>query len=369
MRAGEDHSGRLRRPPAQAARRSERRASTRSRTSSRASSRSPRFAPRHAALQPGEETDARAPGRGAARRAPRPGEDGVPRPGRPLRPDPAPGAGRRARRGGDGAAARARSRRRDRRRRGRVQHPSRRADAADRALRAARQVAAPAAGEAPRPEGRRDALPPPRARPDRQRGGARAVHPARAGRSPRSARSSTRRGSSRSRRRCSSRSTAARSARPFTTHHNALDRDPVPADRDRAVPQAADRGRARARLRARQGLPQRGRRHDPQPRVHDARVVRGVRRLPGRSRPASSGWWPSSPRRSATRARSTSRRHGGARTLAEAIRDRDRDRHPRPPRSRRARGRDASRAGSAVPEEDTWPQLVDELSPSTSSRR
>ena len=33
------------------------------------------------------------------------------------------------------------------------------------------------------------------------------------------------RGSSRSRRRCSSRSTAARAARPFTTHHNALDRE------------------------------------------------------------------------------------------------------------------------------------------------
>ena len=27
-------------------------------------------------------------------------------------------------------------------------------------------------------------------------------------------------------------------ARPFTTHHNALDRDALPADRDRAVPQA-----------------------------------------------------------------------------------------------------------------------------------
>ena len=37
----------------------------------------------------------------------------------------------------------------------------------------ARQVPAPAAGQVPRPAGRRDALPPPRARPDRQRGGAR----------------------------------------------------------------------------------------------------------------------------------------------------------------------------------------------------
>ena len=32
-------------------------------------------------------------------------------------------------------------------------------------------------------------------------------------------------------------------ARPFTTHHNELDRDAVPADRDRALPQAAARRR------------------------------------------------------------------------------------------------------------------------------
>ncbi len=52
-------------------------------------------------------------------------------------------------------------------------------------------------------------------------------------------------------------------ARPFTTHHNPLDRDALPPDRDRAVPEAADRRRARAGLRARQGLPQRGRRLRP----------------------------------------------------------------------------------------------------------
>ena len=55
---------------------------------------------------------------------------------------------------------------------------------------------------------------------------------------------------------------------------------PLPPHRDRALPQAAHRRRARARLRARQGLPQRGRLVQAQPRVHDARVVRGVRRLP-----------------------------------------------------------------------------------------
>ena len=104
----------------------------------------------------------------------------------------------------------ARPRRPDRRRRHGLPHPPRRAVAARRRLDAARQVAAPAAGEAPRPDGRRDALPPPRARPDRQRGGARAVHHARARSSRRSAASSTTRASSRSRRRCCSRSTAAR---------------------------------------------------------------------------------------------------------------------------------------------------------------
>ena len=53
----------------------------------------------------------------------------------------------------------------------------------------------------------------------------------------------------------------------------------LPAHRDRAVPQAPDRGRARAGLRAGQGLPQRGRVVQAQPRVHDGRVVRGLRRL------------------------------------------------------------------------------------------
>ena len=58
-------------------------------------------------------------------------------------------------------------------------------------------------------------------------------------------------------------------------------RRPLPADRDRALPQAPDRRRARARLRDRQGLPQRERLVQAPARVHDARVVRGVRGLPG----------------------------------------------------------------------------------------
>ena len=65
---------------------------------------------------------------------------------------------------------------------------------------------------------------------------------------------------------------------------------PLPADRDRALPEAADRRRHRPRLRARQGLPQRGRLAQAQPRVHDARVVRGLRRLRGdRARARAAG--------------------------------------------------------------------------------
>ena len=48
---------------------------------------------------------------------------------------------------------------------------------------------------------------------------------------------------------------------------------PVPADRHRALPQAADRRWPGARVRARQGLSQRGRLANAQPRVHDGRVV------------------------------------------------------------------------------------------------
>ena len=70
---------------------------------------------------------------------------------------------------------------------------------------------------------------------------------------------------------------------------------PLPADRHRAVPQAADRGRAGARVRAGQGLPQRGPVAQAQPRVHDARVVRGLRRLRrhrGRAGGARRASWP-----------------------------------------------------------------------------
>ena len=190
------------------------------------------------------------------------------------------------------------------------------------------QVAAPAAREAPRAHGRRDALPPARARPDRQRGDARALHHAREGHHrdpplPRRARLHRGRDAG---------AAAALRRRAGAAVHDAPQRarpHAVPAHRHRALPQAPDRRRPRARLRARQGLPQRGHLAQAQPRVHDARVVRGLRRLRRRRPSAASSWSPTSPSRSATRARSTSARRGGARRCAGAIQDADRHRHPR----------------------------------------
>ncbi len=279
----------------------------------------------------------------APRRPARPGQDGVPRPGRSLGADPAAGALGRARNGGDGAAAVAGPGRPDRRRRDRVSLPPGRAHAAGRQLRAARQVAAPAPREAPWPEGRGDPVPLPRARSDRQPRGARAVHPPREGDLSHPAlprRAGLRRG------RDAGAPAPVRRGGGASLHHppqRAGSRF-LPAYRHRALPQAADRGRARARVRARQGLPQRGGRHHPQPRVHDARVLRGVRRLQRH--------------RAAVRAARGLRRGGGRvlrrdRSLGAVEAgddhrghpDADRDRHRRVPGPGGAGGARCARAG------------------------
>ena len=92
----------------------------------------------------------------------------------------------------------------------RAAQPPRRAVAARRSLSDPRQGAASAARQASRSQRRRDPLPPSRARPDRKRGRPQAVHRPRADHlgDPRLSRRG--RVSSRSRRRCCSRSTAAR---------------------------------------------------------------------------------------------------------------------------------------------------------------
>ena len=76
--------------------------------------------------------------------------------------------------------------------------------------------------------------------------------------------------------------TGGAAARPVQDPPQRARPPPLPADRDRALPEAGDRRRLRGRLRARQVLPQRGHVAPAQPRVHDARVVRQRRRLPRR---------------------------------------------------------------------------------------
>ena len=66
---------------------------------------------------------------------------------------------------------------------------------------------------------------------------------------------------------------AVRDAPPGPRH------GPAPADLARAVPEAPVGRRARTRLRDRTQLPQRGRRVEVQPRVHDARALPGLRGL------------------------------------------------------------------------------------------
>ena len=62
-------------------------------------------------------------------------------------------------------------------------------------------------------------------------------------------------------------------ARPFKTHHNALDNRPLRAHRPRTLSQASARRRLRARLRTQPQLPQRRHRPHPQPRIHHARIL------------------------------------------------------------------------------------------------
>ena len=115
--------------------------------------------------------------------------------------------------------------RRHRRRRSASPTKSRRGEPSlhRRRARAARADPLAAPGHVPRPDRRRAALPAPLPRPADERGDARRLHAARAHGHARSAARSTRTASSRSRRRCCSRATAARSPGRSSTHHNELD--------------------------------------------------------------------------------------------------------------------------------------------------
>ena len=181
-------------------------------------------------------------------------------------------------RGEKTGAGRPRPRRRDRR----LGHPG--ADEEGRALagrgdaRAAREEPQAAARHLPRPSGRRDPVPAALPRPARQRGVARGCAPAHARGDrdqaiPRRAR--LRRG-----RDADPAAALRRRLRRAVRHPlQRARRRLLPPDRDRALPQAPDRRRAREGLRDRQGLSQRGHLVQAPARVHDARVVRGVRRL------------------------------------------------------------------------------------------
>ena len=123
---------------------------------------------------------------------------------------------------------------------------------------------------------------------------------------------------------------------------------------------SADRRRPRARLRDRQELPQRGALAQAQPRVHDDRVLRGLRRLHGRGRRLEE-LMRRRRGRSATTGPIDFQRPGTARRCARRSSSTHRHRHPRAPRPRLARCGDGRARAAARAEDRTWPQLVDEL--------
>ena len=160
-----------------------------------------------------------------------------------------------------------------------VQDPDRRAVGQVRRGAPAREGAAAAAGEVPRPRRPGAEVPPALRRPDHEPGVARRLRQALADRA----------GDPRVLRRArlprgrdaddasdpGRRGRAAVQDAPQRARHAAL-----PAHRAGAVPEAPRRRRPRARVRDQPQLPQRGHLDAAQPRVHDARVLRGVPGLP-----------------------------------------------------------------------------------------
>ena len=224
-------------------------------------------------LEAGEsiETSRRIAGRGDG--APRHGQARLPRRRRPHRPDP-----------GDLRCGQDRGARRPARRCGRdCREPrpgaSRRAFALRRHGRGSLAQHATASRHVPRSHRRRAALPQALPRPARQRGDARRFRPPGADRH--GGARLPRRGGLRRGRDAGAAAALRRCLRTAVRHapQRARARS-LSADRDRAVLEAADRRRSRARVRDRQGLSQRGCLVQAQPRVHDARVVRGLRGLP-----------------------------------------------------------------------------------------
>ncbi len=213
-----------------------------------------------------------------------------------------------ARRGVAGVLEGERRPRRPRRRHRRGDHlAARRALGARRELGADREVPASAARQAQGSHRPRGARPPALRRPHREPGGAPDAPGAQRrgalaaldadGRRLRRGRDPDAAGRARRRERA-----------PVHHAHQRLRRRPVPAHRAGAVPQAARGRRDREGLRDQPELPQRGRRLHAQPGVHDARGVRGLRRLrhDGHAHPP--------PRSSRRRSRRSDRRSCGTAT-------------------------------------------------------
>ena len=186
---------------------------------------------------------------------------------------------------------------------------ARRAVADRRRARAAREDPPAAARTPSTASPTSSALPPALPRPADERGDARATSCCARGWSPRSAATSTSDGFVEVETPILQPRYGGAFAEPFVTHSQRARPRPLPADRDRALPQAPDRRRAREGLRARQGLPQRGRLVQAQARVHDARVVRGVRGLPRHDGADRGARRARSRRRRSARRRSTFRGH------------------------------------------------------------
>ena len=160
-----------------------------------------------------------------------------------------------------------------------VPHQDRRAVHQGRAAAAARQVAAPAAGEVPRPGRPGAEVPPALPRPDHQRGHAPGVRGALAG-DPGDPRVLRRARLSRGRNADDAAAARRRGGAALRHASQRAGHAAVPAHRAGAVSQAPGGGRLREGVRDQPQLPQRRHLDPAQSRVHHAGVLRGLSGLP-----------------------------------------------------------------------------------------
>ena len=208
-------------------------------------------------------------------------EGGVPRPVRPV--GPAAGVPEKGSPRGGGVRPLPEIGRRGRHRLGRrapVPHPHGRADRRGGEVPPADEGDPPPSGEVARALRHRDAVPAAVRGPDRQRGRPGDLPPPGADRllPPRLPDGA---GLPRGRDADDADGGGGRDGAPVRDPPQRPRHGPVPADRPGALPEAPPGRRVRARLRDQPELPERGDRHPAQPRVHDDRVLPGVRHLHG----------------------------------------------------------------------------------------